>query len=145
MYNEKEMELIKRFNAFVRKCIKNFSINYDRDEKKKWYNNTIFYDDFSEIENILPYEVDVAEHYISGSKIFNVDGIPIEVNGDELIAAIDELPQELKTIILLYYFERESDEKIAKHLNMVRKNINRKRRAALVMLKNIMSLCEDKS
>lgn len=141
MNDNDESDLSARFDAYICSCIKHISMNYDRDEKRKWYNNIIFFDDIPELENICI--TDTTEKMFEKTKEFQVDGIHIEVCGEKIISALEQLPEELRSIILLYYFERKSDESIAKLMKKIQRTVNNRRKKALDMLKEILSLYDE--
>lgn len=137
------MEDIKKmiaFDAFIRKCIKNFSIDYERVENKKWYNNTLFFYDENEILNLEICE-DRTDKLFAERKIFIVRGIHIEVTGDSIINALETLPEEHRQIILLYYFENFTEKKIALFFNKPEPTIHSKKVRALKLLKE--AICKN--
>jgi len=122
------------FDAYVKKCIKNFSIDYERVEVKKWYNNTLFFNDESELVNYMIHE-DWANELLEQKKIFIIGNIHIEVKGELLINALEKLSAEHKQIILLYYFEGFTEKKIAEFFNKPEPTIHSKKVRALKLLK----------
>ncbi len=140
MYSMEDIKKMIAFDAFVRKCIKNFSINYEKIERKKWYNNILFFNDESEILNFEIYE-DRTDELFAERKIFIVSGIHIEVTGDSIINALETLPMELRQIILLYYFENFTEKKIAQFFNKPEPTIHSKKVRALKLLKE--AICKN--
>lgn len=137
------MEDIKKmiaFDAFIRKCIKNFSIDYERVENKKWYNNTLFFYDENEILNLEICE-NITDKLFAERKIFIVRGIHIEVTGDSIINALETLPEEHRQIILLYYFENFTEKTIAQFFNKPEPTIHSKKVRALKLLKE--AICKN--
>ena len=41
MYDSNDLDIMIKFDSYIRRCIKNLSVNYDKQEKSKWYNNGI--------------------------------------------------------------------------------------------------------
>jgi len=134
MCNKKDIEKMVAFDSFVRKCIKNLSIDYERVERKKWYNNTLFFDDENELINLKSYE-DWTEKVFVQKKIFTVGSIHIEVNDEGIIKALETLSEEHRQIILLYYFENFTEKKIAQIFNKPEPTIHSKKVRALKLMK----------
>ncbi len=137
MYSEEDLDVMKRFDSYIRKCIKNLSINYDKREKNKWYSNIILVnneEDFNIKDELAEFENSI----LAQEKIFVVKDIHIKVKGEKLINALEQLSEEQRNILLLYYFEYETDLKIAQQLNSIQRTINNRRKAALNLLKNIL-------
>ncbi len=134
MFNEKEIKKRVSFDAFIRKCIKNFSIDYERVETKKWYNNILFFDDENKLEN---YEIcnDCTNELLIQKEVFNVCDIHIEVKGELLITALNSLPEIHKQIILLYFFECFTEKEISKILKIPKSTVNSKKLKALELLR----------
>jgi len=122
------------FDAFVRKCIKNFSINYEKAESKKWYNNTLFFNNEDELIDLEIYK-DWTEELFIEKKIFTVGNIHIEVKGEDIIKVLEILPDEHRQIILLYYFENFTEKKIAQFFNKPEPTIHSKKVKALKLMK----------
>lgn len=134
MFDEKEIKKRVSFDAFIRKCIKNFSIDYERVETKKWYNNILFFDDENKLED---YEIcdDWADELLIQKESFTVCDIHIEVKGEHLITALNSLPEGHKQIILLYFFENFTEKEISKILNIPKSTVNSKKLKALELLR----------
>ena len=39
MYDSNDLDIMIKFDSYIRRCIKNLSVNYDKQEKSKWYND----------------------------------------------------------------------------------------------------------
>lgn len=142
MYDSKDLDIMIKFDSYIRRCIKNLSVNYDKQEKGKWYNDAIFFDNDEDFncENINEIYKD---NYLSRGKTFYVKGIPIEVNDEILADALDKLPEKQRNIILLYYFEQKTDLNIAIQLDSIRRTINYQRQIALIALKELIRKSDD--
>lgn len=138
MCEKKDMGVRIAFDAFIRKCIKNFSIDYERVEGKKWYNNTLFFYDENELANCEICEDWTDELFIQ-KEIFVVSGIHIEVKGESIINALYSLPEEHKRIILLYFFENFTEKEVSQILNIPKSTVNAKKLKALKLLKEAIS------
>ena len=92
MYSEEDLDVMKRFDSYIRKCIKNLSINYDKKEKNKWYSNIILIDneeDFDIKDELAEFENSI----LAQEKIFVVKDIYIKVKGEKLIYALTQLSE----------------------------------------------------
>ena len=134
MRDTKDIKKMLTFDAFIRKCIKNFSIDYEKVEMKKWYNNTLFFDNESELEYCKICN-DQTDELIIQKENFTVCDIHIEVKGDYLITALNSLPEVHKQIILLYFFENFTEKEISQILNMPKSTVNSKKLKALELLR----------
>ena len=74
---------------------------------------------------------------------FDIDGIRIKINDEKLANALNNLSEDLKKIIILYYYGELTDTQIAKQLNQLQQTINNRRRKALKILKKIISNYDD--
>ena len=126
----------------MRKCIKNASKNYDRNETKKWYNLADLIDDYNFFDSIKISD-DFTKELITQKTEFDIDGIRIKINDEKLANALNNLSEDLKKIIILYYYGELTDTQIAKQLNQLQQTINNRRRKALKILKKIISNYDD--
>ncbi len=134
MFDAKDIKKKISFDAFIRKYIKNFLIDYERVETKKWYNNILFYDNENVLENYTACD-DWAEELLIKKENFAVCGIHIEVKGEHLITALNSLPEGHKQIILLYFFENFTEKEISQILNIPKSTVNSKKIKALELLR----------
>ncbi len=142
IFTDEDIDKMIRFDSFVRKCIKNASKNYDRNETKKWYNLADLIDDYNFFDSIKISD-DFTKELITQKTEFDIDGIRIKINDEKLANALNNLSEDLKKIIILYYYGELTDTQIAKQLNQLQQTINNRRRKALKILKKIISNYDD--
>jgi len=142
MCDSKDLDIMIKFDSYIRRCIKNLSVNYDKQEKNKWYNDAVFFDNDEDFNCGNINEI-YKDNSLSSGKTFYVKGIPIEVNDETLADAIDKLPEKQRNIILLYYFEQKTDLNIAVQLDSIRRTVNYQRQVTLAVLKEIIKKSED--
>lgn len=138
MNNKQELDIMERFDSYIKKCIRNFAFNYTKKNCNKWNRNAVYDDDFYDFDSGNINCDNPEDYYFKKGKIYDVKGILIKVTDSKIIEALEQLPCESRDIILLYYFEDETDMQIAKMLNSIQQTINRRRKAALELMKKII-------
>jgi RNA polymerase sigma factor (sigma-70 family) len=138
MYDENELAVMKQFDSYIKKCIKNIAYNYENKNKNKWHNHTLFFEDCSDIAFEPDSYESSEDNYFEESKIYNVNGILIEVTDSNIIKALEYLPTKLRTIVLLYYFDDKTDKQIGLVLNSIQQTINNQRKEALELMKKFL-------
>lgn len=138
MNNKDELDIRRQFDSYIKKCIRNFAFNYKKKNVKKWNNNTMLVDDFSNFASEDIISESLEDCYFSEGKIYDVNGTLIKVTNPNIIEALEHLPCEQRNIILLYYFEDETERQIANSLNLLQQTVNRRRKAALELMKSFL-------
>lgn len=82
----------------------------------------------------------LGEEILKNQEEASVEEIVIKrIEKSILSKAINELSKEEKIVIKLIFFEMMTEREVAKILNISQKNINKKKKAILLKLKNIIS------
>ena len=90
--------------------------------------------------NALDKDDFLGEEILKNQEEASVEEIVIKrIEKSILSKAINELSKEEKIVIKLIFFEMMTEREVAKILNISQKNINKKKQAILLKLKNIIS------
>lgn len=133
MQNKQDLERIShRFDSYIKKVLKNYRTDYIRKNIDRWENECFLEElEFSRRENLMKTEnrTDDNSIHLVGNRIIT----------DEMIhEKIDLLPEKKSIVITLHYFDEVSDENIAELLGITRKGVNKRRKAALNLLKEFL-------
>ena len=133
MQNKQDLERIShRFDSYIKKVLKNYRTDYIRKNIDRWENECFLEElEFSRRENLMKTENRVNDNsiHLIGNRIIT----------DEMIhEKIDLLPEKKSIVITLHYFDEVSDENIAELLGITRKGVNKRRKAALNLLKEFL-------
>ena len=133
MQNKQDLERIShRFDSYIKKVLKNYRTDYIRKNIDRWENECFLEElEFSRRENLMKTENRTNDNsiHLVGNRIIT----------DEMIhEKIDLLPEKKSIVITLHYFDEVSDENIAKLLGITRKGVNKRRKAALNLLKEFL-------
>ena len=121
------------FDSYCKKILKNKTLDLQR--RTKWQREREI--SFSELTAQELAELSVADKY-SYEYDFTVLGESVGITNSDLADALNELPQELRDIILMSYFFDMTDKEIAEHLHMARRTVAYQRVNTLKKLKNLM-------
>ncbi len=133
MQENQNLERIShRYDAYIKKALKNYRTSYIRKNRDKWENEFLLDDlSFSKRENLARFE-DRASH----ESIYLVDG---RFFTEEMVKrAVDLLPEKKSVVITLRYYDEMSDSEIAETLGISRKGVNKRRKEALILLKELL-------
>ena len=133
MQNKQDLERIShRFDSYIKKVLKNYRTDYIRKNIDRWENECFLEElEFSRRENLMRTENRANDNsiHLVGNRIIT----------DEMIREkIDLLPEKKSIVITLHYFDEVSDENIAELLGITRKGVNKRRKAALNLLKEFL-------
>ena len=133
MQNKQDLEQIShRFDSYIKKVLKNYRTDYIRKNIDRWENECFLEElEFSRRENLMKTENRANDNsiHLVGNRIIT----------DEMIhEKIDLLPEKKSIVITLHYFDEVSDENIAELLGITRKGVNKRRKAALNLLKEFL-------
>lgn len=126
---------IYAFDCYCKRVMKN--------ETKKFYNELynqtsreVLYSDLSlsELNQLYTYDT-----YFKNDNSFNVCGYCIYVCNDYLADAFNELSEQARDIILLYYFIGLTDNEIGKRLSLSRATVQYRRQRALRLLRKYIT------
>ena len=122
------------FDSFCKKVLKNEVRDY-YDEMKRLREKEVSFSELSaqELERLA-----TTDKYFSTEQIFNVLGLNVIVNSESIAAALKNLPERKRDIILLSYFLELSDTEIGKKLNLIRSTVQYQRTSTLKALKKVM-------
>ena len=73
-----------------------------------------------------------------GAFCFDVQGLPVVVNGNILADALAQLPKGKRDVILLSYFLDMTDREISEKLNIVHQTVSKRRRTTLKELRKYL-------
>ena len=133
MQNKQDLERIShRFDSYIKKVLKNYRTDYIRKNIDRWENECFLEElEFSRRENLMKTENRANDNsiHLVGNRIVT----------DEMIhEKIDLLPEKKSIVITLHYFDEVSDENIAELLGITRRGVNKRRKAALNLLKEFL-------
>jgi len=122
------------FDSFCKRVLKNEVRDY-YDEIKRLREKEVSFSELSaqELERLA-----TTDKYFSTEQIFNVLGLDVIVNSESIAAALKNLPERKRDIILLSYFLELSDTEIGKKLNLIRSTVQYQRTSTLKVLKKVM-------
>jgi len=122
------------FDSFCKKVLRNEVRDY-YDEVKRLRSKEVSISELSahELE-----QLSTTDEYFTTEQIFNVLGLDVIVNSESIAAALKNLPERKRDIILLSYFLELSDVEIGKKLNLIRSTVQYQRTSTLRELKNFM-------
>lgn len=90
---------------------------------------------FSEMPEKELNHLQVADTYHLDGKCYLILKFRVEVGNEAIVNALDNLPEEKRNILLMFYFLEMSDAEIALELGKNRSTIYRRRISALATLK----------
>lgn len=132
--NHENEELLRMFCAYCRRALKNANTDVLRTGARRARRETLFCDMHeNELNRLFSPELLNTEE-----SVFDVFGREVVVFGYELAEAVRKLPDEERTIILLYYFAGMSDRQISEELSCSRSTIQLRRSVALSKLREYL-------
>jgi RNA polymerase sigma factor (sigma-70 family) len=128
------LECQERFDSFCKKVLRNHARNHDqmlqRRRKKECFSEDICKDKrFQHFFSVDP---------LQDSYVFRVLDIEVIVENEFLGAALQELSDDRRTIVLLAYFLNMTDREISIYLNLIRRTVSYRRDATLKQLKKYL-------
>jgi len=129
-----EQGKLRMFDSFCKKVLTNEVRNYHR-EMERLREREVSISELSEHELS---QLATMDSYFSTEQIFNVLGFDVIVSSESIAAALSNLPQQRRDIILLSYFLELSDAEIGKKLNLIRSTVQYQRASTLQELKKMM-------
>jgi len=132
--NGHELGKQRIFDSFCKRVLKNEVRNYYK-EMERLREKEVSFSELSaqELERLA-----TTDKYFSTEQIFNVLGLDVIVNSESIAAALKNLPERKRDIILLSYFLELSDTEIGKKLNLIRSTVQYQRTSTLKALKKVM-------
>lgn len=122
------------FDSFCKKAIKNEALNTYRQIRYRQKCEI----NFSELPAESIEQFAVYDRYPWEYHSFTAHGNMILIENDLLAAALKQLPQENREILLMYWFLEMADREIADYLHLARKTVNNRRLKSYRLLKELM-------
>jgi len=122
------------FDSFCKKVLKNEVRDY-YDEVKRLRSKEV---SISELSAHELGQLSTTDEYFTTEQTFNVLGLDVIVNSESIAAALRNLPERKRDIILLSYFLELSDREVGEKLNMMRSTVQYQRTSTLQELKKMM-------
>jgi len=132
--NGHELGKQRIFDSFCKRVLKNEVRNYYKEIERLREKEV----SFSELSAQELEQLATTDKYFSTEQIFNVLGLDVIVNSESIAAALKNLPERKRDIILLSYFLELSDTEIGKKLNLIRSTVQYQRTSTLKALKKVM-------
>ena len=132
--NYYEQSKLQMFDSFCKKVLKNEVCNY-YNELARLQSKEV---NFSELPAQITRQLSTLDKYFATERAFNVLGLDVIVTNESIAAALENLPEHKRDIILLYYFLELSDEEISRKLSMIRSTVQYRRTNALRELKKMI-------
>jgi RNA polymerase sigma factor (sigma-70 family) len=129
-----EQGSVRAFDCFCKKVLKNELRDYYAEIKRERDKKI----NFSEMQAQELEQLFTTDDYFSTEQIFNVQNRDIIVSNETIAAALRNLPQHKRDIILLSYFLELSDAEIGKKLNLIRSTVQYQRTSTLQELKKLL-------
>ena len=120
-----------QFNSFCKKIAREEKYSYFRSLNRA-LERTAPLSDLSEEEGEQGVSVD---RYPSDSYHFNACGYDVSIEDDALAAALSELPEEYRDIVLLFYFLDMNEREISEMMSLVRSTVSYRLNSALKKLR----------
>jgi RNA polymerase sigma factor (sigma-70 family) len=137
--HQDENHVRHRFDYFCKKTLKGKARDYYK-EQRKLGKHEIPFDGLTETELS---HLTVVDAYPVDETVFEVQGEAIGISDEGLAAALGQLPQDRRDIVLLAYIIGMTDTEIARRTDMVRRTVSHRRASTLRELKEIMEEKED--
>lgn len=136
---EYELYIVKTFDAFCRKVIRNTAIDCHREIKRKREREKSFSDlSESEIESLS-----VTDTYNIYAKEYDVLGETVIVRDTDIGEALQYIQPQLRNIILMSYYLDMSNTEIANKLNISNSTVAYRMDAALKQLREQIKSMND--
>lgn len=126
----------EQFDSFCKKVLKNHARSYSSC-LAKYRRRICFIEDISEDARSLQF-FSIPSH--EDGYVFQVMGIEILVKNFLLGAALDELEETRRDIVLLAYCLEMTDQEIAESIHSIRRTVAYRRSVALKQLKKLLEV-----
>lgn len=128
------LECQERFDSFCKSVLRNHARNYEqvlrRRKQRECFSEDICEDTrFQRFFSVAPFQ---------DAYVFRVLGMDVNVEDAFLGAALQELPEERRTIVLLSYFLDMTDVEISSYLHLIRRTVSYRRETTLKQLKKYL-------
>lgn len=139
MTQQKCIGISRQFDCYIKTCLRN-EVRKINDRQNAISEHEVLFSDLPEgyVEHLCAApEQDLLLH------TFQALHYPVSVENDRLSEALRRLPEQKRTIILLYYFLDMNDGEISQRLHLPHKNITKTRQRTLNSLKKNMEDSND--
>ena len=123
------------FNGFCKRALRHEAIDAYRETRRR-QRHEISFSDLTPQEESQLYSYDEYFAEDGADKSFFVEGK--EITAKQLADAIQRLPEEKKTAVLLYYFMDMSDKEIGKLYDIPRSTVQYRRASSMELLKRYL-------
>ena len=136
MTDEKsQIDVCRSFNGYCKKTLRNEACNAYMAMNRRHATELNYFDNTT-------LEKGVGKQ--DGAKnIFELEGQKIEISSEILSKGILTLSEDLRDVVLLYYFYDLNDKSIGRRKNIPRSTIQNKRSRALVLLRQFLEAYDD--
>ncbi len=131
-----ESVIVKKFDAFVKKCLSNELKDY-MDEKKARGEHSVIFSDLkaTELEQLYSEDVYSFENFREVLKTIEFDAV---IQDELLYESLSQLAPLIREIIILKYWGDYTDKEISKILKLSLRQVNYNKNKALNILKDII-------
>ncbi|MGL5257757.1 MAG: sigma-70 family RNA polymerase sigma factor [Proteocatella sp.] len=133
------MSYQEQFDSFCKKILKNHARNYAEQLRRRERRECSF-EGACEDRRVQQY---FSTPPYEGAYIFRVMNMDVVVKNLILGAALDELEDEKRDIVLLSYFIEMTDQEIAEYLHLIRRTVSYRRGSTLKQLKKFLETYSD--
>ena len=134
MKGEDILECQERFDSFCKKVLRNHARNYDQMSRYRRQKEYFLEDVFRNKKYQHFFSVEPPKNI----HVFRVLNMDVIVEDELLGAALQELSEERRMIVLLSYFLDMTDSEIGSCLNLIRRTVSYRRDTTLKQLKKYL-------
>jgi RNA polymerase sigma factor (sigma-70 family) len=131
---DREEDIQNVFDSYCKKIIRTKAANIHRQLKRRREREATF----SELSPQELAKLAILDRYFTDEYVFTVLDENIGISNFELGQALDELPIDMRDIILMSYFFEMTDREIADKLNTARRTITDRRADTLQKLRKLL-------
>lgn len=124
----------EQFDSFCKKLLRNHARNYEKKLRRN-KSRECFFEEVCKGRSLQEY---LSSPPYEDSYIFRVMNIDVLVKKNFLGAALEELEDERRDVVLLAYFLGMTDQEIAECLNIIRRTVAYRRGSTLRQLKKLL-------
>lgn len=133
------MSCQEQFDSFCKKLLRNHTRSYEK-QLRRTRSRECFSEDVCKHPNLQQYFSVPPYEEVYIFRIMNMD---VLVKNLLLGAALEELEDERRDIVLLAYFLEMTDQEIAERLNIIRRTVAYRRGATLKQLRKLLEAYEN--
>lgn len=129
-----QLQIRQEFDSYCKKVISNAAIDGHRELERKLKFECSLDDVVADDNETLL----VFDTYPSESTVFVLEDVKVTIQDKRLADAFRSLQDELREILLMYWFLDMVDKEIAERKHLSRRAVNRKRNKAFCLLKDLL-------